>query len=410
MDNLTSIRSAGLPRWRELVQELLADIEPLVRTFESRLREIESYGANVVSWEDVHHTAHASFTLILESVIAKADDREIEDDSLPDQLGRTRARQGVPVEDLVAAVRLDFEVIWSSLLANASRADFEVLALHVDRLWSVVDGYARRTHRSYLLEHSVIEEESRDRERVYLSRLFTSDGDPQTNAAQVAGALGIDPDATFNVCAVGPSAAGRLRSVSTGLNAAGIRLMVFDRGHSLVAFWPTSVAKYRTGTGPQLAALRDVTCGLVTDVQGLSAVPKASDWAFEITMSLSARDHGPMTAFDVWPRIARTALHGVADHLNELLVRQCTARERERLLETVRQYLLTGNVAEVSARTYCHRNTVLNRLSRFREICGLDLNLPAEAAFAYVTLFGQPESAPPPERGRHTALSGRNAD
>jgi DNA-binding PucR family transcriptional regulator len=62
------------------------------------------------------------------------------------------------------------------------------------------------------------------------------------------------------------------------------------------------------------------------------------------------------------------------------------ARERERLLAVVRAYTATGSVADVAARLYCHRNTVLNRLRRFTELTGRDVTVPADAAVVLLAL------------------------
>ena len=53
--------------------------------------------------------------------------------------------------------------------------------------------------------------------------------------------------------------------------------------------------------------------------------------------------------------------------------------ERDRLLEAVDAFAATGSVAETARRTFCHRNTVLNRLRRVAECTGLDLTVPEQA-------------------------------
>lgn len=46
-------------------------------------------------------------------------------------------------------------------------------------------------------------------------------------------------------------------------------------------------------------------------------------------------------------------------------------KERDQLVETVDAYLRTGSVKATSEQTYCHRNTVINRLKSFESCTGL---------------------------------------
>jgi DNA-binding PucR family transcriptional regulator len=54
--------------------------------------------------------------------------------------------------------------------------------------------------------------------------------------------------------------------------------------------------------------------------------------------------------------------------------------ERARLLQTVTAYCASGSAAAAARDLYCHRNTVLNRLTRFAELTGYHPTRPAEAA------------------------------
>ncbi|WP_345711003.1 helix-turn-helix domain-containing protein, partial [Kineococcus glutinatus] len=62
------------------------------------------------------------------------------------------------------------------------------------------------------------------------------------------------------------------------------------------------------------------------------------------------------------------------------------APERARLLEVAAAYVATGSVGGAAAASYCHRNTVLNRLRRLQEVTGLDLAVPAQGAALLLAL------------------------
>ncbi|MGA5507754.1 hypothetical protein [Streptomyces umbrinus] len=153
MKDLADRRRESLPRWRELVSAMTDEVDALVATFLERVDDIAGYRAGPVSEEQLQESAHSSLALILSAVATDSTTTQLS--SLPGELGRLRARQGVPGEDLVAAVQLDFGVIWSAMLSRARDSDMAVLALHVENLWSVVDDYARAVQQSYLEERAL---------------------------------------------------------------------------------------------------------------------------------------------------------------------------------------------------------------------------------------------------------------
>ena len=50
------------------------------------------------------------------------------------------------------------------------------------------------------------------------------------------------------------------------------------------------------------------------------------------------------------------------------------------LLATLDSFVDTGSAALTATRLHCHRNTVLNRLRRIRDLTGLDVAAPADLA------------------------------
>lgn len=132
-----------------------------------------------MSEEQLRESAHSSLALILSAVATDSTTTQLS--SLPGELGRLRARQGVPGEGLVAAVQLDFGVIWSAMPARARDSDMAVLALHVENLWSVVDDYARAVQQSYLEERALMAAATRDEQLTYLAELLGPVGQSPRN-------------------------------------------------------------------------------------------------------------------------------------------------------------------------------------------------------------------------------------
>ncbi|WP_033287937.1 PucR family transcriptional regulator [Amycolatopsis jejuensis] len=377
MTDLDSRQRESLPRWRELVTTL--DVGALVETFLAKLPSISGYRTGAVREDDLRAAARDSLALILS---ASAADSTTRSSSFPGELGRVRARQGVSGDDLVAAVRLDFQVIWSAMLTQAeAHGDMSVLALHAERLWWVIDDYARAVQQSYLEERAVMAAAARDTQQTYLAELFGPDGRAPGKVRTIARALDVDPDAVFRVVVADPAAADRVDRAAAHLTTAGQRVFVLNRPGRVTVLWPAG-----PGRDPHLAELGDLTGGYVPAAAGLGAVPAAAETAYEILRVL--REPGLVTLREAWARVTKSTLderHGFSAAVLGGLDPLAPA-DRELVIEAVRTYLATGSVSGTAELLYCHRNTVLNRLGRFRKLTGIDVTVPAQAALAVVTL------------------------
>lgn len=56
------------------------------------------------------------------------------------------------------------------------------------------------------------------------------------------------------------------------------------------------------------------------------------------------------------------------------------------ILATVDAYLKTGSIKQTAQLSFCHRNTVINRIKQFTTQSGLDITVPKHAALAIVAL------------------------
>lgn len=163
------------------------------------------------------------------------------------------------------------------------------------------------------------------------------------------------------------------------------KLFLHESGGNTYAFWALPATRTRSADSEdQLPPpLADLPCGYVPEVLGLRALPAAARTAESLAALLRPRDTRPLSADSAWPRLARQALQDsgmdLAAEIEEALA-ECRGGERERLLETVRHYLSTGNITVTSEQLFCHRNTILNRLNRFEELTGIDLAVPAKSA------------------------------
>jgi PucR-like helix-turn-helix protein/diguanylate cyclase with GGDEF domain len=360
-------------RWTSLVGRLRVDAGVLVAAFVARVRAVPPYGRGVVPTDRLETDAHLTFDYLL---------RRLAGQPVPERLlatgpsiGRDRARRGVPLNDLLTAVRLDFRVLWAALRECADPADEALLVARAEDVWNVVEEYSTQIQVSYQAEAAVLARERMGERTMLVAALLSSAVPDPDEVARVAVALDVDVDADLLVAAASPASGLRLRQAADRLAADGRMVHVQSTGRHVVL-----LARWDGGTGaPVRAVLAGVPCGVGPLAHGLAAVPRSARLAGELVDVLPDLG-GPRELFDAWLPLAAARLADLAG------LADAAPRERHRLLETVRAYAATGSVAEVAARVYCHRNTVLNRLRRFAELTGRDVTVPTDAAVVLLAL------------------------
>lgn len=370
--------------WLRLVARVRSRVPDLAEHFLRLLDDGGHYRAEPVTAPDLRETAEEALALLLDRL---ADPGRPDDPAgQAERLGRRRARQGVDPDNLVRAVRLDFPVVWSALLAEAAAEPgaVEVAARRADRLWAVVDAYVRRVHVAFLSERALLAEQHRDERRQLLDVLFAAGPRPPEVLARVAAGLRVAAGDTFDVCAGLGDAAATLRGRAARLDGGPTGLFLRDAELGVVVFRPAT-----PDDGRVLARLTDgVACVIIPAVGGLAAVPAAASAAVAMAHLLpgdAARPHDP---HDMWPRVARAALDEHGGLPARVLAGLAAAPPEETavLRTTARAWLEHGSVTRVASALYCHRNTVLNRMRRFRALTGLDLTRPRDAALCLVVL------------------------
>ncbi|HLU53917.1 MAG TPA: helix-turn-helix domain-containing protein [Pseudonocardia sp.] len=379
---LQSQDDTAAARWSALVGRVRADAEALVTEFVERVRAIGPYGRGLVPNEVLEADADRTFDYLLRRVAGQPVPERLLD--IGPSIGRDRARRGVPLNDLLTAVRLDFRVLWAALRDRADPADEALLVSHVEDVWAVVEDYSTQIRVSYEAEAALLARE-RQGERTMLVAALLAGQDPDPDEVErLAVALDIDVDADLLVAAAAASAGPALRRAADRLGADGRMVHVQSTGRHLVL-----IARWEGGTGaPVRAALAGVPCGVGPPAHGLANVPRSARIAGEIVDVTPDLD-GPRELADAWLHLAGARLADIGPELvaGELGgLADVPARERDRVLAAVRAYLATGSVAQVASRLYCHRNTVLNRLRRFTELTGRDVTVPADAAVVLLAL------------------------
>ncbi|MFB6674288.1 PucR family transcriptional regulator [Streptomyces sp. NPDC056390] len=380
MEQLSDWAGSQLPR---LTDGVLADI----------LKQIEFYqGGEVVPAEDLRRSVEQNMRSM---VAALRDPAERRDMSVVEQTGRLRARQGVPLPELLRAYRIGSMALWDLLSERARTSQdptaIDTLLSAANLVWRLTDESATALTEAYRATTAELLEGQRQRRSALIEALLT--GQPGLDAApwEVPKLLGLRSDAGQVVIAAEtlgpdePSLPGiERRLAERGIASAWQLTSVAQRG--LVSLRPGQLdevialvqesALARTGVSPVFHTWREAPRALRLACAALHQLPEgragANALGSSLLAGLVAHDRGEGR------RVAREVLGAVLD---------LPDGERAVLLETLQAWLDHDGSAERAAeRLYCHPNTVRYRLRRLQELTGRSLTQPRGVADLVVAL------------------------
>ncbi|WP_246266510.1 helix-turn-helix domain-containing protein [Nonomuraea typhae] len=369
-----------------LAARCLTSYEVLIDGWLAEVMAIEPYARGLVGPAEVREGARVGFALILRMLSEGRPPAELGPHA--QALGERRAGQGVPLESLLAAARLDAKVLWHGLIAQAGPADLPGLLNSAHLVWEAVEQHSTGLMTGY--QRAVLEmgRQREDQRRTWFARLLDNDGRNPDVVRDAGRVLGFDTAAPFVAVLADAAAGASSRAAVSALGTLGFRLHRHEAptGDILVVQLPARAADPERVL---LDALAGVPCGVSPRVGGLARVPHAVRLAAATARAAVTAD-GPVRLEDSWlevftahnPELAAELAVRVLGPLYEI-----GAAERERLLETVRVHLAgDGAIAATAAALYCHRNTVQHRFARFKELTGRDLRAPEDAAVIALAL------------------------
>ncbi|MDJ0319526.1 helix-turn-helix domain-containing protein [Pseudarthrobacter sp. PS3-L1] len=363
------------PEWTELLESLWKDRNLLVKDFLSRFSAI-SYGDALVPPEDIYQTAADTMDMFLFQMAGLPLPADLQ--ALPREVASRRARQGVPLDAFLEAIRNDFRVLWKGLERVAGTTGIGVLVANMDLVLDAVEGYVSSIQQAYAEEEARLARNKQLYRQRLLSRLFNADLGGPTEVRELAAALGVQGADTFEVLAVtAESVAHAQRHVESDH-----RTYAYENAGVLYLFRQQRKGRTWSAEAPPFPA------GYVPGVKGLAAVPAAAASALVLAQHQPG-SAGLATMENTWMGIAGGLLEQKFADFSEPIrhaLDNCTPLERQRLLQVARSYARTGSIKETSEELFCHRNTVVNRLHSLHELIGLDLTVPAQAARALITL------------------------
>ncbi|MFI6497384.1 helix-turn-helix domain-containing protein [Nonomuraea typhae] len=369
-----------------LAARCLTSYEVLIDGWLAEVMAIEPYARGLVGPAEVREGARVGFALILRMLSEGRPPAGLGPHA--QALGERRAGQGVPLESLLAAARLDAKVLWHGLIAQAGPDDLPGLLNSAHLVWEAVEQHSTGLMTGY--QQAVLEmgRQREDQRRTWFARLLDNDGRNPDVVRDAGRVLGFDTAAPFVAVLADAAAGASSRAAVSALGTLGFRLHRHEAptGDILVVQLPARAADPERVL---LDALAGVPCGVSPRVAGLSRVPHAVRLAAATARAAVTAD-GPVRLEDSWlevftahhPELAAELAARVLGPLYTIGV-----AERERLLETVRVHLAgDGAIAATAAALYCHRNTVQHRFARFKELTGRDLRAPEDAAVIALAL------------------------
>ncbi|MGW7540491.1 PucR family transcriptional regulator [Streptomyces sp. NPDC054770] len=369
-----------------LARQCLEEIDTLVDEWADYVGPLRASYSDLVSPQDFRDSAWQAFEVLLRTVARLPVPEHIA--GVSERVGEQRARQGVPLDALLQAARVDFRVVWAALVRRAGDEGRAQLVNSAYYVWEAVEHHVTGIMTAY--QRTVLEmgRRTEDERRLWFSRLLDSDGRNPTVVQDAARALGFQVSGRF-LCAVTPGGGeASLRGVANALRGLGAPLQQQAVASDMVLVVQLSPRLTREAV---LAQLQGTPCGVSSEVTGLPEVPRAVALATATARVLPPDATEPHRLEDSWLDVL---VHRAGDLGRDLaadvlggLHAGVPAAEADRLLETVQVHLSgSGSVADTAADLYCHRNTIQQRLNRFAELTGRDPRRPGDAALLVLAL------------------------
>ncbi|EGT5595522.1 hypothetical protein B7O34_13530, partial [Corynebacterium striatum] len=366
--------------WKEMLLALEKELEALSQAHLEEVRRRKLYIGTRVSERELHQASAVLFRTILHRLLNGRDSQASYAQKLNAALckiARTRARQGVNLEELSVVVRANFIVLWRAL--NERAEDGQILVQFLEELYEEVEVAALEIRTEYMAERALIEGDNNLIVRRILDELFASEDLDESQIGRLAEAIGTEIQREYCVLIAPMSAATKAEDIAEELMTEGRAFWLYFN-NSFCIFWAKAF-----GATPEamvsMLHLENEWCLVNAHVYGLQNLRKQ---AIGLTRIAAATKFGQgahaagakRLSFveDLLPvvlaRYAEEVLPGyLSVPLEELL--GVGEKERDQLVETVDAYLRTGSVKATSEQTYCHRNTVINRLKSFESCTGL---------------------------------------
>ncbi|MEO8262269.1 MAG: helix-turn-helix domain-containing protein [Pseudolysinimonas sp.] len=369
-----AVRAIGAP--------LLERLDELVELANARISsELPSYHT-LVPPDDLRASGRNVVGMVLGQLVGAS--RSDMDGSVKAAVerGRQRQAQGVALEDVLRAVRLDFAILWEPVveMTRDGKLPAEVSSLAMLRIWESLEGVMLALTEGYRYQEIVADRESLGRRtRAMTALVYEPDMDPRT-LERHAEVLGFEVSETLLIIAarLGDRQDSHLEMRWRADGAEAHVLLVGDHVVGLTR-WSERNARVLSDI---VEGFEDRLAVVVPPVVGIAEAHRAISLARSV---LPAAPTGTVTAArDLLVESLVISQPSIATPLSRVLLGpllDLPPVERERLLETLDGWMvIDGTTTDVAKQLYRHRNTVINHLRRVEEVTGLSTNRPRDIA------------------------------
>jgi hypothetical protein len=292
-------------------------------------------------------------------------------------LGRNEAREGRPLEALLAAYRVGARVAWRSAVRAARTAGFgaDTLSVLAEAIFAYIDELSARSAQGFAFEQSVAAGEAASRRRVLVHLLI------QTPPAERSAVEAAARDVGWRL----PSSLAVVIWQDDPDGRAGVRLPLGSvsaalEGDTHCALVPDADAPGRRSDVARALGRRRAAIGPVVPWGEAARSADRALAALRLARSGLLPDDRPAVADE---RLPELIVHGDERLLAELAERVLapldgrTEKARARLLQTLRAWLdHQGRVPDVAAALHVHPQTVRYRVAQLRDLFGEELDDP----------------------------------
>ncbi|WGH80853.1 helix-turn-helix domain-containing protein [Auritidibacter ignavus] len=366
--------------WLAALDRLSHHIPDLVDDFLEVLQRNSIYEAGEVSVADLRHTAHETFTVLLNNLADKPLD--VHHQSAPSRLAVRRAQQGVEIDALIAAVWQDFLVIWRRLKQIIPEPQYAILVDHTELILRTVENYIVTVQIEFLKETAHLAQDARFATERHLSRLFNAEQLSSEMLNAIAAGLDVDREEVFDLVISTPDSAQELQHAVTQDLTRGT---IF--GHMYrdcyVLLYQRSLVRRST-----FDAIHKIPCAWHRNIVGLGKVPAVIRGLHHL-VSHQTSVTSMVSSHFLWPEAVAQHLSAVLPDFPERYISglgDLRLAELDHLVESVSSFMATGSIKDTAQETGKHRNTVINRLNLFRELTGLDVKVPQDAALVHILM------------------------
>ncbi|MEU6746814.1 helix-turn-helix domain-containing protein [Spirillospora sp. NPDC046719] len=308
------------------------------------------------------------------------------------RLGRRRAHQGQPLDQLLRSYRLAGRVFWEAVVEVVGRHDpgnVPALVRQATRTWDTIDEQSGAAAAAYHQTELSLARRSEERVQAIVDALLDGQGADGGLLATAASVLGLPASGRYAVVMLGAEGgfAGELSGELTGGrdrrpgDIGGMRFIWRLRADAQVALVALGTAE-----------LDDLVCAVrpyarshagVSPVVHSLAELGGARWLAELALRTCRGPGSQIARLDRrLPDALVLSQPRLAGRLGDVALGGLTGVDpafRDVLLATLTAWLdCDGSAARAADRLFCHRNTVLNRLRKIEQLTGRTLAHPRD--------------------------------